>query len=353
MLILVTASLALVSACGTDSPSPGSGADGGAGSPLPGPLPTGWSGTALESGDLNGVSFIDDQTGWVCSSDVTAPCGIWKTRDGGGSWERVSDAKIADICFLDDATGWAVDRSSGNDALLHTTDGGTTWREQRLAVAPHNLYEVIFIDENNGFIAAGQYGGDHGGWLIVTTDGGRRWRARKVTDTPIRALYFVSAHEGWAAGDQDVLYTADGGRSWTKQMHRTNGGLAARDLWFVDRTHGWLASDLDGSIWATDDGGRSWRASWRDTKTGVCALAFTDEDVGWAVGIRYPDEDALAEGEPAGDAVGLILRTDDGGATWAEDDVTQVPGIFDLTMTGDGALIAAGHAAVLRRSPQP
>lgn len=351
---LVVAALVLLAACGTDE-VPGGGDVGQDGaSPLAGSLPAGWSGVALPAGDITGISFVDDQNGWVCSDDVTAQSGVWRTGDGGARWRFISDAKLRDVCFVDDATGWAVGRGPhADDALYRTTDGGVTWKRVPVADAPHNMYQVRFVDELRGHVVGGQYGADHGGWLLSTTDGGASWKVDKVTDTPVTAMWFQEGGEGWLAGDQDVLHTVDGGRRWTIQLHRENGALAARDMWFVDQIHGWLASDLDGSIWATDDGGRSWRESWRDTTTGVYALVFDDALHGWAVGIRYPEEDALDEGEDPADAVGMILRTADGGVTWTEERVPQVEGLFALTMVGGDRLVAVGRGAVLRGALQP
>jgi len=309
-------------------------------------LPEGWSAVTVGVGDIVALSFIDDRRGWAAGSpDGVAPGdGLWRTVDSGASWELVSDSTFIDLCFVDDRHGWAIGRGPGaGSALYASSDGGASWTKPELSDAPHNLYQVRFLDARRGFIAAGQYGKDHGGWLLATKDGGETWQPRKVTDTPISALYFLDGREGWAAGDQDVLHTTDGGRTWTRQFHRGNGALAARDAWFVDARHGWLASDLDGSIRATSDGGRTWRTSWRDTSTGIYAVRFQDADTGWAVGIRYPDDDAAV-----GPAKGLILSTTDGGATWQEQLTPQVPGLFDLAIVGD-ELVAAGHAVVLRR----
>jgi photosystem II stability/assembly factor-like uncharacterized protein len=353
-LVLAGALLSL-SGCGgegTEPPTPAGSGTANAASPS-GTLPEGWSAVSVGAGDIVALSFIDGRRGWAAGSpDGPTPGeGVWRTVDGGASWELVSDATFIDLCFTDDGHGWAIGRGPGaGSALYASSDGGASWTAQELADAPHNLYQVRFPDPRHGFIAAGQYGKDHGGWLLASKDGGATWQSRQVSDTPVSALHFLDSREGWAAGDQDVLHTTDGGRTWTRQLHRGNGGLAARDAWFLDARHGWLASDLAGTIWSTNDGGMTWSTSWRDTKTGVYAVRFLDADRGWAVGIRYPDYDSLPKGEAPGDAQGLILATTDGGATWRETLVPQVPGIFDLAILDGGQLVAVGEGAVLRRS---
>lgn len=350
--LALAGALLCLSGCARTKPEPPSAAGSATASSSPGSLAEGWSAVSVGVGDLVGLSFIDDSQGWATGSpDGVAPGdGLWRTTDGGASWRRVSDATFIDLCFVDETHGWAVGRAPGvGSALYVSDDGGASWARRELDNAPHNLYQVRFVDPRHGFIAAGQYGKDHGGWLMATKDGGETWRARKVTDTPISALFFLDSAEGWAAGDQDVLHTTDGGRTWAQQLHRGNGALAARNVWFVDARHGWLASDLDGSIRATGDGGHTWRISWRDTSTGIYAVRFQDPDTGWAVGIRYPDDDTAAEDEAVGPAQGLILSTNDGGATWHEQLVPHVSGLFDLAVVGD-ELVAAGHAVVLRRA---
>jgi photosystem II stability/assembly factor-like uncharacterized protein len=280
--------------------------------------------------------------------DASAKDGLWRCTDGGVSWTGISTVKLADICFTSRRSGWGI-TTEGD--LLQTTDGGVTWVAQQVEVKPETLYQIRFVDARHGFIAAGQYGEAHGGWVLATEDEGESWRSYKVADAPIRAVYFVDRRDGWAVGDQDIAHTTDGGKTWSVQLHRGNGEVAGSDVWFVDRRHGWAVSWTPGRILATDDGGARWRLAWEDGETELRAIRFANRSTGWAVGTRYPSEDAqVTEGESMPPAKGIILSTSDGGDTWEERAFEQTDGVFDLTVAGDESVVAVGEGWVLRRS---
>ncbi|HEY9502208.1 MAG TPA: YCF48-related protein, partial [Pyrinomonadaceae bacterium] len=49
---------------------------------------------------------------------------------------------------------------------------------------------------------------------------------------------FINDREGWAVGAEGtVIYTADGGISWTKQVSATTHPLER--VFITDRSHGW------------------------------------------------------------------------------------------------------------------
>lgn len=321
-------------------------------SPLPGPWPQGWSGVGLGTTWLTGVSFADARHGWVSSSgfpaDSPSEDGVWHTADGGGSWRLQSTRDLRAVFFTGLRVGWGLGTSGG---LYRTTDAGRTWIRKRLEREPRSLYQVRFTDARHGSIAAGQYGARHGGWVSTTVDGGRSWRSRRLTAAPIRTVFFLDGLRGWAAGDQDVLRTVDGGCSWTLQLHRGNGEVGATDMWFVDRRHGWIVGDSGSGVLATKDGGRTWRRVGLGRDTHIDAVRFRDARRGWAVGVRYPGEDP--DGSASGRPLGIILTTTDGGTTWHEDIVPQVEGLFALELLDDGRMVAAGAGAVLLYAGPP
>ena len=66
--------------------------------------------------------------------------------------------------------------------ILRTTNGGTNWTQQSSGT-PYNLYDVCFLDANNGTAV-----GD--GKILRTTNGGTNWTQQ--TSGTTYSLYDVS-----------------------------------------------------------------------------------------------------------------------------------------------------------------
>jgi photosystem II stability/assembly factor-like uncharacterized protein len=144
-----------------------------------------------------------------------------------------------------------------------------------------------------------------------------------------------------------ILYSDDQGASWTQSPVPARQMLTG--LHFVDERHGWAVGH-DSIILHTSDGGASWVVQYRDPAlTGgaedgedllekpLMDVWFRDANTGFAVG-----------------AYGLLLRTEDGGATWEDhsDDIDNPDGlhynaITEVTGTG---LMVVGEMGSLYRS---
>ena len=59
-------------------------------------------------------------------------------------------------------------------------------------------------------------------------------------DAPLHAVHFADAKEGWAVGDQGVVWhTPDGGKNWERQISGTLASL--RSVHFLTPYCGWIA----------------------------------------------------------------------------------------------------------------
>lgn len=335
-VILAAAAVAagVACACGTAADDKGTGASPSSS------VRAGWSVVSLGERSSPTAGSLAAHGGTCWAATFT---GVWRSVDGGASWEHLSAARFYDLCFTSERRGWAV----GRDGLHATADGGVTWTPVTVADAPRDLSTVRFVDGAHGALVGGQYGARYGGWVFVTADGGASWEGRRLTDGKLKGVCFANAREGWAVGDMDIVHTRDGGRTWTVQLHRDNGGLALSDaVCLADARRCWAVSALDGSIWKTDDGGGSWRQVRRDRGAGIGGIAFATDEVGYAVGIVYPPEDA---DDATATSAGLLLSTTDGGHTWVEERVDEAGGLDDVCLPGDARLVVLGDGVVLAR----
>jgi photosystem II stability/assembly factor-like uncharacterized protein len=221
---------------------------------------------------------------------------------------------INNVKMFDGLAGWGSGLDDGpwsslaKNHLLHTVDGGQTWREAALpaGVEPGDFFA---LDADTAWVAlAFQSHSDEKGVFIPTvtlstwrtTDGGQTWQQSKPFSlTPRSApdgsgvdeygvkLQFLDRSNGWMLFNLDApeataqrcqwqLYqTGDGGLDWQRVSNADPFGSVTGSCWptdfsmlFWDGAHGWVAGVVygsmnDTSVWnlalpVTNDGGQTW-----------------------------------------------------------------------------------------------
>src|SRR5688500_1065101 len=140
------------------------------------------------------------------------------------------------------------------------------------------------------------------GIVVTSDDGGASWTQSPVpVSSTLTAVSFAGAQRGWAVGhDGVILHSADGGRSWIRQL---DGNLANAMT---------LAAAVEAEKKArdTNDAAALKQAANR-VDDAQAAARFGPSRPLLAVWFRN-ESDGLAAG-----SYGLLLRTPDGGKTWA------------------------------------
>jgi photosystem II stability/assembly factor-like uncharacterized protein len=209
-------------------------------------------------GPVNGVAFVDELNGWILT-----PFTLRRTTDGGASWrdERL-DASFSLLRFVNKRDGWIADE---DHFLYRTTDGGDTWH-RRAGPRPYgDASDISFATDLNGWV--GTLSG-----LFNTTDGGESWARQTIPggDSRVTSIQFLNKREGWATvmdfKPQEpnrnglwfkamLLHTSDGGMNWTV-TDTVNDDEWHHKVYFSDARHGWLYTDT--GLHRSEDGGRSW-----------------------------------------------------------------------------------------------
>jgi len=279
---------------------------------------------------LHSIYFLDQNHGWVAGSSGT----LLETTDGGTTWSKVSTTTrdtLRDVCFVDNHIGWLVaerdvyklkTNDEARSYLLHTDDGGLTWRAIYLEGFDTNarLVRLMFTDASNGWVfgetgvifathdsgaswtrqtpptkhllLGGAFLDNATGWLvgagatiIRTSNSGATWQSTTLSseaNVRFNAASFIDRRFGWAVGSSGrVFATVDGGRAWIAQRSNVDSDLM--DVRFVSATEGWVAGS-EGTVLHTTDGGRFWFHENTDIPHALERLFFTDRSHGWAVG---------------------------------------------------------------------
>ena len=309
-----------------------------------------WQPSVGAAGDyyglLTALQFSDAQHGWAVGDGGE----ILGTTDGGGAWTAQTsntDTNLTGVHFADAQDGWAV---GDQGVIVHTTDGGGAWAAQSSGTSD-DLTGVTFTDAQDGW-ATGQsfvpYDGYSSGFILHTTNGGQDWTTQydspyePTTMTPgvaFEAIAFADAQDGWAVGETQgsdrtynsvvIMHTSDGGATWTQQLdYNPNAGGNTDDAMLTSvactSAENAVAVGYDengAAIWHTANGGLTWtrvgQKLWPpDNVANLTDVVFGDATHGWAISAGNGEIDPFTD-LPTRYVGSFIIRTTDGGATWA------------------------------------
>ncbi|QGZ38715.1 photosystem II stability/assembly factor-like uncharacterized protein [Pseudoduganella flava] len=269
-----------------------------------------WTALAVpgaEALDLRDIAAFDADTAIAMSAGPGAASRIYRTRDGGATWQLLitnPDAKgfWDAIAFWDARHGVVFgDPVDGRFQVRVTNDGGDTWRavtdEEGLRALPD---EGAFAASGTCLTVAGSAdawfatGGAQTPRVFHSKDGGRTWQASAVpvaAGAPARGLFsvgFRDARVGIATGgDYKDVHMAgangarseDGGASWTP-VQVLPAGYMSVVVPVPGAPDTFVAAGLAGSGYSVD-AGRSWKAL---DGTPVNTVGFASPTAGWAVG---------------------------------------------------------------------
>ena len=300
----------------------------------------------FDDASLRAVQFVDADVGWAVGDEGV----IWKTIDGGTTWERQPTGvrgSLRSLHALTPLVAWVVGREElpgggSTGIVLFTRDGGEKWIRILANTLP-GLNCVRFGDADNGCIV-GDGSDQYPTGVFLTSDGGRNWRAVKGPRcTSWLGGDFLDGKTGALVGAWSRLGTlrdgglgkADldqfGGRNFNSIQLRAGksfavgqGGLMLHSSQLGERwgfTETKLSEDLvstwdfhalatlGNKVWAvgrpgsavlaSDDKGSTWKIHKTGQALPLNGISFFDEKRGWAVG-----------------EFSTILATTDGGQTW-------------------------------------
>lgn len=226
---------------------------------------------------------------------------VLRSDDAGETWSGLV-ARTSERLDRVEKLGEASVLVGGSCALRRSDDGGRTFRVVRFAGdgprCGSGLQSFSFPTPELGYVLL------ENGRLLKTDDGGRSFATRSPIPTTRGAgggelasdLHFGAGGVGLASTDERIYRTVDDGRTWTVVAAGLSG---VRDLEPVTAETGY-ALDRD-TLLRTDDGGMTWAER---------PLLGASPWILRSVRCGTPDECIITTG-----GYGPALRTSDGGAT--------------------------------------
>ena len=214
---------------------------------------------------------------------------------------RVGDPiYLTSIRMSDEQNGWGID---GGDHILHTRDGGHSWRD----ITPYYPYHY---DKPTFFANA-----------FFALDANTAW----VTAPATMACIVQNLNCTVIPNTGVVWHTTDGGQNWQGQfVTPLTQGYTPISMQFLDAQTGWLLTftilgvDLRYQLYQTSSGGTNWSQVWdissRTTpedphEKNITAIAFQDSQTGWMSTSEICCEAHIIK-------EWNIYRSTDAGSTW-------------------------------------
>ena len=225
------------------------------------------------------IDAVDGQTAWAVGVDSgtgnTTPIGI-RTTDG-INWSPMTLPQVGGgpmdlaiftlLAFSDSSSGFMAGIQvsiQGEQAhLWKTGDGGGSWNEVFLPADPLEQIQAL---------PSGQFFGG-GGSTVVLSDDGQSFvevNPSLPQDTAIQGIHMLNPDCGYLAAATDpeagpllsaVLWSGDGGRTWEVRAQDLPGMI--RRIWFASADRGWAvgwqgaSAAQRGLLASTSDGGRT------------------------------------------------------------------------------------------------
>jgi photosystem II stability/assembly factor-like uncharacterized protein len=261
--------------------------------------------------------------------------GVFRTQDGGATWDNLGGGAAYDIALLDTSVRVAV-----GFGIRRTSDRGQNWTAVHTTAPSQVLLAVDFVPATGTAttgVAVGNSAGN--GLMLRTTDGGISWSPVSIGTVP--ALYAVTFSAsnpglGLAGGsNRTLLRTTDGGANWSPvTLSALNPTETVQAIRFAS-TGAIIAADR--GLYRSTDGGFSWTRVYDSTgRGGMADVTFLSPTDAVAVGVS-----------------GTIVRSADAGATWTAVDVPITANLSGVAYTGNGSeVVAVGDAGTILRNTQ-
>ena len=248
--------------------------------------------------------------GWVMAEDATAPAASAAAAEAPAAAAPAADAPAEGSAPAESAT---PAETPARPAKARPSE--------MMPLAPRSMMLGV-VNTGEHLIAVGDRG------EIIVSNDGRRWaQVQTPVRSPLTAVYFVDAKNGWAVGhDAVILHTADGGKTWELQSFKPELEKPYLSVLFLDANTG-FAVGAYGLFSKTSDGGKSW--------SDVDAPDIRGQELHFNDIVKLGNGNLFIAGEQ-----GTLGLSTDNGATWEKLPSPYEASLFGALPVGDkGALL--------------
>lgn len=266
-----------------------------------------WTELINQPSSFRCVGFFDSLHGcignlgpgnWAPTNDTNP---MYLTSDGGKTLQLPviigpKPMGVCGMCVVNDTTVVAAGRFDGPAFFMKSTDRGKTFYSQKMDSAGM-LIDTYFMNPDSGFVVGGNSADEGASYSIIlfTADGGKTW-TKKITGTlvgnhcwkichPSANVFYVSVEELYSNNTLRFFKSTDRGNSWTEEILANVPYGWSQGIGFVNDTDGWVG----GNTYAlhTTNGGQTWDTV-KPSKllVNLNRVRFLSDTLGYAVGQR-------------------------------------------------------------------
>lgn len=295
--------------------------------------------------------------------DGVRGAGIFKSMDGGETWEQLESTITTDFFFVNrlivDPDDEQLVLAATNTGIFRSVNGGTSWLE--VYEDQGRVQDIRYMPGN----FSTQFAADNACCILRSTDAGETWeinydaffsgvaRIELATSTANPSWVYAATQLTSADRGGDIYFTQDGGDTWTLAQDEDN----TPTNWFDPGTggnQGWYDNTIAVHPFAPDSlligGVQLWRTHLRgsDTVEGSAATAFNK------INTEYMDFVSFSGGSNFGGQVDIGTVSDQL-VNVTEDDMTSVeirfgPGLSQMahrfTVSPTGGTNSDGGAGI-------
>lgn len=219
-----------------------------------------WFIVYIDTGSIHNVQFdymkfINNDIGFLLKNLHV----IYRTSDGGITWDSIMIGRLRDVEFDDNANGYAI-IEHGLNYFYKTTNSGINWILKFTYLSSMKPRTFMDLEKKGNTIYIASFGG---GGVFKSTNNGEKWIDLAIynTITDFHTISFINSQTGFIGGDNMVLMkTTDSGENWF--IDNTFGYITnltfkgIKLIQFINESLGWFLADT--GFYKTTNSGMNW-----------------------------------------------------------------------------------------------